>query len=135
MNFRIHSHETGRRAGFTIAEIIVVVVVMGLFAGLLAGGVGNILPVGRQEAAVGKARILNAARCSYSLIMPGSDEKWSSVPADVARVELLVEARVLDGAAGDFLASPGGYVLSVAGELREPTLLTKDGVRVNYTSP
>jgi prepilin-type N-terminal cleavage/methylation domain-containing protein len=130
----IHSRRWGRRRGFTLAEIIVVVVVMGLLAGLLAGGVGNLLPVGRQEAAVGKARILNAARCSYSLLLPGAEAQWASVSSDADRVTLLVEARVLDGSSSGFLSSPGGYALSVAGELRESTILTKDGARVNYTS-
>ncbi|MFA5264342.1 MAG: prepilin-type N-terminal cleavage/methylation domain-containing protein [Opitutaceae bacterium] len=135
MRSRIHSPVRSRRGGFTLAEIIVVVVVMGLLAGLLAGGVGNLLPVGRQEAAIGKARILNAARCSYSLLMPGAEAQWTSAASDADRVALLMEARVLDGSSAEFLASPGGYVLSVSGGLREATILTKDGAQVNYTTP
>src|SRR5664279_3526453 len=120
----IHNQGWDRRRGFTLAEIIVVVVVMGLLAGLLAGGVGNLLPVGRQEAAIGKARILNAARCSYSLLLPGAEAQWTSVSGDSDRVALLLEARVLDGTSASYLSSPGGYTLSVAGELREATILT-----------
>lgn len=112
-----------------------VILAMGLLAGVLAGGVGNILPVGRQEAAVGKARILNAARCSYSLLVPGAEAQWSAAQTDADKLALLVEARVLDGQATSYLSSPGGYTLSVAGGLREATLLSKDGEPLAYPSP
>lgn len=124
-----------RRNGFSLPELILVVVLLGLLAGVVVGGVVNLLPVGRQEVAVGKARILNAARCSYALLAPDAEERWTETGSDEARLGLLAEARVIDGVSSDFLLSQGGYSLRLQGGLREPTLLFKDGASVNYSNP
>lgn len=124
-----------RRRAFTLAELLLVVLLLGLFSGLLVGGVSGLLPVGRQEAAVARARILNAARCSYSLIIPEAESKWTAAADDAAKIALLVEARVLDSSSGSFLSSPGGYVLSLAGDLREPTKLQLKGLAIDYLNP
>lgn len=124
-----------RPRGFTLPELILVIVLLGILAGVVVGGVVNLLPVGRQEVAVGKARILNAARCSYALLAPDAEERWNATTSDELRLGLLAEARVIDGVTSDFLSSQGGYTLRLQGALREPTALRRNGETVNYSTP
>lgn len=118
--------------GHTLAELLIVVVLTGLLAGIAVNGFANLLPAGREQAAVGKARILNAARSAYALSVPDAAARWASAADDASRVALLREARLLDGEAGDYLSSSGGYTLSLQGNLRGATVLSCRGESVVY---
>lgn len=120
--------------GFSLAETLLVVVVIGLLGSIVVGGYSGLLPAGRQEAAVGRARVLNAARCAYALVEPDAASLWEAAADDRARFQLLLEARVIDGSASDFLQAAGGYQLRLEGEVRSPTVLLKDGSPVGYQS-
>jgi type II secretory pathway pseudopilin PulG len=122
-------------AGFTLVEALLVVLLLGILSAVLAGGLGGLVPAGRQEAAVSKARILNAARCSYALLVPSAESQWGAAADDGARIALLVEARVMDGTASGLLSSPGGYTLALSGALRDPTVLRKNGSDLEYLQP
>lgn len=119
-----------RRRGFSLAELIVAVVVIGLLGGLLVGGFGRLVATGRQEAALGKARLIDAARCSYALTTPSASETWDATAGDEARFSLLSGLGLLQGSASDSLRSAGGYSLRLSGALRAPTQVFKDGVPV-----
>jgi len=121
--------------GFTLAELMIAVLMLGLLSGVLVGGLAGLLPTGRQEAAIAKARVLNAARCSYALLVPGAEEQWEAAGSDGARLLLLQEARVLESGSESLLSSPGGYALSLEGSLRQLTLLRLSGAVVDYASP
>ncbi len=118
---------------FSLAETIIVVLVMGILGSVLLCGFSNLVPLGRQEAAVGKARILNAARCSYALTVPDAATQWTSAASDEARFNLLVEARLMDGSAADYLSSSGNYAFLLTGALRAPTQILKNGSPFSYT--
>ncbi|OIR09234.1 hypothetical protein GALL_84640 [mine drainage metagenome] len=120
------------RRAFSLAEVIVVVVVTGILGAVLVGGFGRMVPVARQEAAVGKARILNAARCSYALVDPDAADRWAASADDAARFQLLVEAQVIDGRASDYLSLQGGYTLGLSGPVRGTTTVYHDGAPVDY---
>ncbi len=123
-----------RSKGFSLAETIIVVVVIGLLGTVLTGGFGRLLPTARQEAAVGKARILNAARCAYTLVDPDAAARWEESVDDTSRFRLLVEAQVIDGQASDYLSVQGGFILRLDGSVREATQVYRDGIPVVYTS-
>jgi len=122
-----------RHLGHTLAELLIVVVLTGLLAGIAVNGFANLLPAGREQAAVGKARILNAARSAYALSVPDAAARWAAAADDASRVALLREARLLDGEAADYLSSTGGYSLSLQGSLRGSTLLSLRGEAVAYS--
>lgn len=120
------------RRAFTLCELIIVVVCIGLLGGMTAGGFRNVMQAGREEAAVGKARLINAARSSYSLMVPGAGQRWNAAASDAERFALLVEAELVEGDAGDYLQSSGGYTLSLTGALRGKTQLLKNGQTQSY---
>lgn len=121
-----------RRDGFTLAELLIVVTLIGLLSALLSGGYRGLLPVARQEVAAGKARALNAARTAYALAVPGAPQAWSASASDADRVALLIAAEVLEGRPEDYLNSPGGYSISVSGSVRSPTILRRQGAEIAY---
>jgi len=114
------------RRGFTLLEILIVVMVIGLLSTMIVGGFTNVVPAGREVAAVNKARIVNAARLTYALTVPDAPTQWANALSDSERSTLLVGAGFLSGAAGDWTSATGGYTLSFGGALRAKTVL-KDG--------
>lgn len=121
-------------AAFTLLEILVAVIVIGLLASMVAGGFTNIVPAGREAAAVNKARITNAARMTYALTVPDSSTQWAAALSDTERATLLVNSGALSGIATDWLSATGGYSLSFSGGLRGKTVLRdKEGTALNYS--
>jgi len=121
-----------RFQGHTLAELLIVVILTGLLAGIAVNGFANLLPVGREQAAVGKARLLNAARGAYALSVPDAAGRWAAAPDDTSRITLLHDAGLLEGGAQEYLSSSGGYSLGLSGGLRAPTVLTCRGEAVAY---
>ncbi len=124
--------ERQSRRAFSLAELIVVVVCMGILGSLAAGGIGNLMQVGREEAALGRARLLNAARSSYALSRSDAAQLWSQCGTDQQRFLLLSEAQAIEGSAAEYLSSPGGYTLGLGGPLRGRTQVFRNGEQVVY---
>lgn len=122
------------RGGFTLLEVLVVIMVIGLLSTMIVGGFTNVVPAGREAAAVNKARIINAARVTYVLTVPDAATQWSAALSDADRSALLVNAGVLSGTASDWLSAAGGYSLSFAGAIKSKTVLRDSTNTVlNYT--
>ena len=120
-------------AAFTLLEILIVVMVIGLLSGMIVGGFSNVVPAGREAAAVNKARIMNAARVTYALTVPDAASQWGAALTDSERTTLLINAGVLTGAPTDWLSASGGYTLTLSGGLRAKTVLRdKAGNGLNY---
>ena len=110
-----------------------VIMVIGLLSTMIAGGFTNVVPAGREAAAVNKARILNAARVTYSLTVPDSATQWGNTLSDAERSTLLVNAGVLTGSPNDWLSASGGYTLALTGALKAKTVLRdKSGTALDY---
>lgn len=124
--------DTVRRRAFSLAELLVVIVCIGILGGLAAGGFRNLVQAGREEAAAGKARLLNAARGSYGLSVADAEARWAGCASDAERLGLLTAAGLLDGTAEEHLYSDGGYAMSLGGVLRARTVLCKNGEPVAY---
>ncbi len=121
-------------SAFTLLEILIVVMVIGLLSTMIVGGFSNVVPAGRETAAVNKARIVNAARITYSLTVPDSATQWSSALSDRERSALLVNAGVLSGSPADWLAASGGYTIALSGALKSKSVLrTSSGTVLNYS--
>jgi type II secretory pathway pseudopilin PulG len=120
-------------AAFTLAELLIVVVVIGLLGTMVVGGFTNVVPAGREVAAVNKARIVNAARVTYALTVPDAGTNWAAAATDAERATLLVNAGALSGSPADWLTASGGYALGFGGSLRAKTVLRdKSGATLNY---
>ncbi len=121
------------RRGFTLVEVLLVLLVLGLVASMLTGGFLGLLPLGRETVAVTKAREVNGARRTYALIVPDAAAQWAAATADTDKVALLINARLLNGTAADQLTLPGDYTLSLAGAMRDKTVLKKGATTLDYT--
>ena len=119
--------------GFTLLEMLVVITVIGLLATMVVGGFANVVPAGREAAAVNKARILNAARVTYALTTPDAVTQWTNALSDGDRATLLVNAGALNGSPTDWLSATGGYTLGLSGAVRARTVLRDNtGNALNY---
>lgn len=128
----MHVGRTG--AGFTLFEVLLVVVAIGLMGTMIVSGFTNVIPAGREVAAVNKARIVNAARLTYALTVPEAATAWAAASTDAERSNLLIQAGALSGATADWVGASGGYTLSFSGALRAKTILRdKSGTALNYT--
>lgn len=123
-----------RAAAFTLLEMLVVVLLMGILSSLVVGGFSNVVPAGREVAAVNKARVLNAARVTYALVTVEAETQWSSAASDADRCALLINAGVLTGAPADWTSAVGGYTLELGGTIRSRTVLRNQaGTSLDYT--
>jgi prepilin-type N-terminal cleavage/methylation domain-containing protein len=120
------------RRGFTLVEVLLVLLVLGLVASMLTGGFSGLLPLGRETVAVTKAREINGARRTYALIVPDAATQWAAASADTDKVTLLINAKLLNGTATDQLTLPGDYTLSLAGAMRDKTVLRKGATTLDY---
>jgi len=121
------------RRGFTLVEVLLVLLVLGLVASMLTGGFSGLLPLGRETVAVTKAREINGARRTYALIVPDAATQWAAATVDTDKVTLLINAKLLNGTATDQLTLPGNYTLSLAGAMRDKTVLRKGATTLDYT--
>lgn len=123
-----------RGSGFTVLEMLMVIVAIGLLSTMVVGGLINVIPSGQETAAVNKARLVNVARISYSLTVPDSATQWAGAASDSDRVALLQDANLLNSNSSDWLSSAGGYTLSLSGALKDKTVLKdKTGTALNYS--
>ena len=120
------------RHGFTLVEVLLVLLVLGLVASMLTGGFSGLLPLGRETVAVTKAREINGARRTYALIVPDAATQWAAATADTDKVTLLINAKLLNGTAADQLTLPGDYTLSLAGAMRDKTVLRTGATTLDY---
>ena len=120
------------RRGFTLVEVLLVLLVLGLVASMLTGGFSGLLPLGRETVAVTKAREINGARRTYALIVPDAATQWVAASADTDKVTLLINVKLLNGTATDHLILPGDYTLSLAGAMRDKTVLRKGATTLDY---
>jgi len=119
--------------GFTLIEVMIVMLIIGLLASIVTGGFSGLLPLGRETVALTKAREINGARRTYALIVPDAATQWAAATADTDKVTLLINAKLLNGTAADQLTLPGDYTLCLAGAMRDKTILKKGATTLDYT--
>ena len=119
-------------AGYTMAEIVVVITVMGVLASIIVPVYGGLRRSSLQTAAVHHAKLVNAARDCFALTIPSAYQQWSAAPDDATRLGLLISEHLLSGEAGQYLAMPGDYSLELSGGLRAKTVLKQKGDAIGY---
>lgn len=120
------------RLGYTLSEMIVVIVVIGLLAMIAVPVYSGIRRSSLENAAMHNARLINAARDSYALTIPSAATSWSGAPDDRARLQLLITENLLAGSPDDYLSMSGGYGVQLTGGVRASTVLLHDGTAVTY---
>ncbi len=115
-----------------MAEIIVVITVLGVLASIIVPVYGGLRRSSLESTAAHHVRMINAARESYALTVPSAYTQWASASDDTAKLNILITEHLLGGHAADYLAMSGGYSVELSGALREKTILKKDGVSIGY---
>jgi hypothetical protein len=64
--------------------------------------------------------------------VPDAATQWAAASADTDKVTLLINARLLNGTATDQLTLLGDYTLSLAGAMRDKTVLRKGATTLDY---
>lgn len=118
--------------GYTLSEMVVVIVVIGLLAMIAVPVYSGIRRSSLENAAMHNARLINAARDSFALTMPAAATSWGGSADDRARLQLLITENLLAGSPDDYLAMGGGYAVQLTGGVRAPTVLLHDGTAVTY---
>ncbi len=116
-----------------MAELIIVVVLLGILGAITTLGLGNVVPAARQEAAITRARLLNASRLSFALTVPGAAARWDAVPDSSSRLALLVDGGVLEAVDSSYLNMAGAYQLEVSGALGSKTRVVHEGIALEYS--
>jgi prepilin-type N-terminal cleavage/methylation domain-containing protein len=120
------------RVGYTLSEMVVVIVVIGLLAMIAVPVYSGIRRSSLENAAMHNTRLINAARDSFALTMPSAAASWGAASGDDARLQLLVTEDLLAGSPADYLFMGGGYAVQLTGGVRSPTVLLHDGSSINY---
>lgn len=118
--------------GYTMAEIVVVITVLGVLAAIVVPVYGGLRRSSLETAATHHARLVNAARDSFALTVPSAHAQWANAKDDAARLGLLISENLLAGQAGDYLSMPGDYTVELGGGLRSRTVLKREGVEIVY---
>ena len=122
----------GSFRGYTMAEIIVVITVLGVLASIIVPVYGGLRRGSLETAAMHNVRLVNAARDSFALVVPSAHDQWSAAKDDSSRLALLIAENLLAGQPADYLAMPGSYSIELTGGLRNRTVLKKEGVELAY---
>jgi prepilin-type N-terminal cleavage/methylation domain-containing protein len=121
-----------RLAGYTLSEIVVVVALMGILSLIAVPIYSGIRNSSLENAAMHSARLVNAARESYALTVPGNAAAWAGAVDDQARLELLISENLLAGSPEDYLTMYGNYGLQLSGGVRAATVLLHEGHSISY---
>lgn len=125
-------HVFSSGSGFTISEVAVVIVVMGILALVAVPVFVGIRRASQENAAIHNAKMINAARDGYALTVPSALASWASAADDRSRLALLVSEDLLAGGPDDYLAMDGEYSVTLGADLRARTTLTKAGHAITY---
>ncbi len=128
-----HSRSRGRRYhGYTISELTVVIVVIGILSLIAVPVYSGIRASSLQTSAMHTASLINAARDAYALTVPSAVNQWATAVSDSDRLQLLISENLLAGSPADYLAMGGNYAVQLTGDVRSRTVLTQDGNAIPY---
>lgn len=120
------------KRGYTLSEMVVVIVVIGLLAMIAVPVYSGIRRSSLENAAMHNARLINAARDCFALTVPAAATAWGASSDDSARLQLLITENLLAGAPSDYLSMGGGYAVQLTGGVRTSTVLLHDGAPILY---
>lgn len=109
------------RNGFTLMELILVIAVLGVLAGIVLPRLSNVMPAARDQDAIARALTLNQATFTYSKRVGNAANNWAAATTDNARFSLIYNAGYLPGAPDTLAAyQPSGYSFTFNSNLANP---------------
>jgi len=129
---RVRASSWAERHGYSLGEMTIVIVVMGILATIAVPVYSGIRASSLQTAAMHSARLINAARDAFALTVPSATTQWASAASDSDRLQLLISENLLSGIPNDYLSMAGNYSVQLSGDVRSSTVLTENGNAIDY---
>jgi prepilin-type N-terminal cleavage/methylation domain-containing protein len=102
-----------KNRAFTLLEIMLVVVAVGILAGMLFPRYRGVLGGANDVVAGAAANTLNTAMFTYSKRIPNASANWTAAATDADKYLLLYNAGFLPGSAATLAGfTPSGYTIS-----------------------
>ena len=99
-------------AGFTLIEILIVVIIIGVLAGMLFPSFRGVVTASKDNVAITKAEALNSATFTYAKRIPNAAANWAAAN-NAGRYDLLYDAGYLPNCPTSLAAfQPNGYSFS-----------------------
>jgi prepilin-type N-terminal cleavage/methylation domain-containing protein len=121
------------KRGFTVAEILLVLAIMGIIGAVGTPMYLNLREAAEQKAAIAKANTLNAAMLAFRDKIADPDTKWTAASSDAAKFTLLVNNGCLPMASTSLTTyAPVGYTYAFSTNLITKVTLKKGTAAVAY---
>jgi len=117
--------------GWSLAEVIICIVLMGVLMGVLAPKIGNIIGVGGEKTAISRAEVLNASKQSFKMRFKSASQKYKESGTDEAKYQLLKKYIPLsDTTLAEF--TPEGFIMNLGDTLDTKVKLKKGNDVIKY---
>ncbi len=104
--------------GFTLMEILMCIIIMGILAGLLYPSFKGVMTASKDTVAITKCESLNSAAFTYGKRVPGASTTWNAA-SNSGRYDLLYAAGYLPNCPSALSSfTPSGYTITL------PTTIT-----------
>jgi len=108
------------RLGFTLAEMIIGLAIMGIMAAIALPVISRTKDASSFSEAKAKAQILNCAKEAYKIRVGSIDNEFNSSGSDERRFELLIPYLSAHGSSDYKTFCPQGYYLSLGPNIETP---------------
>lgn len=120
-----------KRVGFTLAEMIIGLAIMGIMASIAVPMINRSKDAAALSEAKAKAQILNCAKEAYSIRTGKGDNEFDSAGSNERRFELLLPYLSSHGISDYRSFCPEGYVLDLGTNIEFPvTVLDARGRKI-----
>lgn len=106
------------KSGFTLVEVLLVVVLLGVISGLGYPLIIHLMDSGLERSAVSMAQSVNAAKQSYKMRNYKADQEYGKQSNEAARYGLIQEY-MPHGNVGLNELLPKGYTLEIGSSIRD----------------
>lgn len=124
---------TKSRAGFSLIEVLLVVIITGILVSLTSVAYVGLSGASKEKGAIGQAQAINLAKQSYKFRVSASAANWAGAADDAAKF-LLIKDRITGVPNTTSLSTyqPTGYTFALGASLDTAVVITGPSGTVAY---